>query len=74
MIMKKISLRIGGMSCQHCVKAVEKALLDLPGVQKVLVDLPAAQANLVIDENSFSWEKAENAIADQEYEYLGPVV
>lgn len=28
-------LKIDGMSCQHCVKAVEEALAEVPGVEQV---------------------------------------
>ena len=29
-------LKIDGMSCQHCVKAVDTALSDVPGVDRVV--------------------------------------
>jgi copper chaperone len=35
------------MTCQHCVRAVEKALAKVPGVSRVLaVDLEHAQASI----------------------------
>jgi len=71
--MKKIVMRIGGMSCQHCVHAVERALQGVAGVKKVQVDLAGSQAVLEIDENTFDWKTAEKAIIDQGYDYLGPV-
>jgi copper ion binding protein len=36
-------LKVRGMSCQHCVMAVTKALNQLEGVQKVEVDLPKGE-------------------------------
>lgn len=42
----KETLRIKGMSCGHCVKAVEKALSEVPGVEKVQVDLVAGTATV----------------------------
>ncbi|WP_084048114.1 CopZ family metallochaperone [Deinococcus hopiensis] len=39
-------LNISGMSCGHCVKAVEKALGDVPGVQGVRVDLEGGKATV----------------------------
>ncbi len=42
----KETLRIKGMSCGHCVKAVEKALSEVPGVEKVQVDLAAGTATV----------------------------
>jgi copper ion binding protein len=43
--MKKI-ISLGGMSCQHCVAHVEKALKALPGSEKVEVDLKKNLAEL----------------------------
>jgi copper chaperone len=40
--METTTLRIGGMSCGHCVKAVRDALGELPGVQVQQVDVGAA--------------------------------
>lgn len=33
------AIRVKGMSCQHCVKAVTKALEEIQGVSEVKVDL-----------------------------------
>lgn len=38
------TVQIEGMSCMHCVKAVEKALTALPGVEQADVNLEAKQA------------------------------
>ena len=43
-------LNVTGMSCGHCVKAVEKHLLSVPGVQSVSVDLAAGKATVVADQ------------------------
>lgn len=32
-------MRVAGMTCQHCVRAIEAALQDVPGVRSVSVDL-----------------------------------
>jgi copper chaperone len=34
-------LKVKGMSCQHCVMAVTKALSQIEGIQKVEIDLPS---------------------------------
>jgi copper ion binding protein len=46
---EKTVLRVGGMSCQHCVKAVTDALAALPGVEKVKVDLKKGEAKVKHD-------------------------
>jgi copper chaperone len=38
------TVKIKGMSCQHCVMAVTKALSAIDGIQNVHVDLAGAQA------------------------------
>ena len=40
------TLSIEGMSCQHCVGSVTKALLAVPGVESARVDLDAARAEV----------------------------
>jgi copper chaperone len=44
--MSQIVLAVQGMTCQHCVAAVEKALRQVPGVQEVVVDLDAGRASV----------------------------
>ena len=41
------SLKIKGMSCQHCVGAVKKALEAFPQLAEVNVDLQAGEATFV---------------------------
>jgi copper chaperone len=38
------TVKIKGMSCQHCVGSVKKALESIPGISQVNVDLEAAKA------------------------------
>ncbi|MCE5336985.1 MAG: heavy-metal-associated domain-containing protein [Desulfobacteraceae bacterium] len=38
------TVKIKGMSCQHCVKAVTKALEEIEGVSEVKVDLAKGEA------------------------------
>ena len=38
------TIKIKGMSCEHCVMAVKKALSGLPGVKEVHVDLKKGEA------------------------------
>ena len=37
-------VRIKGMSCNHCVMAVTKALMEIDGVEDVQVDLGKGEA------------------------------
>jgi copper chaperone len=38
------TLKIKGMSCQHCVKAVSKVLGEIEGIEDVNVDLARGEA------------------------------
>jgi copper chaperone len=38
------TITIKGMSCQHCVMAVKKALNGIDGIENASVDLEAGQA------------------------------
>jgi copper ion binding protein len=42
--MSTTTLRVNGMSCDHCVKAVTEALRRLPTVSDAAVDLEAGEA------------------------------
>ena len=39
-------LKISGMSCQHCVRAVTQAIEAVVGVETVAVDLTSGQARV----------------------------
>lgn len=55
--MTMTTIRIKGMSCQHCVASVTKALEELPGVTDVRVDLQQATA-------TFNGEAEEQKVKD----------
>ncbi len=38
------TLKIKGMSCQHCVKSVKKTLEEIDGITEVAVDLAKGEA------------------------------
>ncbi len=44
--MQTTTLQVTGMTCQHCVAAVTKALQAVPGVQTAQVDLDQARATV----------------------------
>lgn len=39
------TIKIKGMSCQHCVKSVKEAMEKIPGVENVVVDLEKGEAS-----------------------------
>ena len=48
--MAEIVIPVSGMDCGGCVKAVEKAVGNLPGVESVKADLAANNAAVVYDQ------------------------
>lgn len=49
MAQTKIELKIEGMTCQGCVRSVEKKLSGVAGVQSAKVDLAAGKASVEYD-------------------------
>jgi copper chaperone len=46
--LKTLVLNVSGMSCDHCVMHVKKALLNLPGVR--VEEVRVGKASVVIDD------------------------
>jgi copper chaperone len=46
---QSIELKVGGMTCQGCVRSVEKKLAGVAGVQSAKVDLEAGKASVEYD-------------------------
>ena len=65
----KTTLNIAGMSCEHCVNHVTKALKALPGVQAVDVSLGKKTA-LVEHEERVSLDALKAAITEEGYEVV----
>jgi len=47
--MDKVTLKVSGMSCEHCVKAVTNALAAIPGVKDIAVSLKTGTASFTRD-------------------------
>ena len=69
--MKNIDILVGGMSCQHCVKAVTEALNEVSGVKNIQVFLDSGRVHIEYDHGLFDLKKAQQAIEDQGYDFLG---
>lgn len=66
--MKNVVIKIKGMGCQNCVKAVTDELTALEGVSKVNVSLENACAEVEYDESKVTTDKMIAAITELEYE------
>ncbi|GGA22748.1 MULTISPECIES: copper chaperone CopZ [Psychrobacillus] len=66
--MKNITLEVQGMSCGHCVNAVEGSVGQLAGVEQVKVNLADAQVEVAFDESQVTLDTIKETIEDQGYE------
>ncbi|MEZ6036597.1 MAG: heavy metal-associated domain-containing protein [Planctomycetota bacterium] len=62
------SLHVTGMTCNHCVHHIQKALAALPGVQSAEVDLARHRARVLHDPSRAPVEALIAAIVDEGYE------
>ena len=66
--MEKITLKVEGMSCEHCVKAVNNALAGIAGVRDVTVSLKDGTASFSHDPALAPLETIKAAITEEGYE------
>jgi len=66
--MAEINITIDGMSCQHCVMAVKKALGGVPGILESTVQI--GRAVVTYDENRVKKEDIEARIEDAGYKIV----
>jgi copper chaperone len=62
-------LKVKGMSCQHCVLSITKALGQLEGVKNVNVDLPKGEVHFE-NTKGIASAQIEKAITDAGYEVV----
>ncbi|WP_336775225.1 copper ion binding protein [Paenibacillus sp. MMO-58] len=67
--MKQATLNVNGMSCQHCVNSIEKALKEIGG--SAHVDLKNNAVTVEYDENKLSLDEVKTAIEEQGYDVVG---
>lgn len=66
---KTVTIKVEGMSCNHCKMAVEKALNELE-VDKVDVDLESKKVTVTFDPGKTSEDAVKKAISDAGYEVV----
>ena len=68
--MEKTVLKVEGMSCMHCVRAVKGAVSALDGVESVEVDLTAKSVMVERDPAQANLAAIRAAIEDAGYDVL----
>ena len=66
--MQNVTLKVEGMSCGHCVKAVETGVGELSGIETVKVNLDAAEVAVSFNEAQVSLAQIKEAIEEQGYD------
>jgi len=66
-------IKVKGMSCQHCVMSVTKALNQLEGIQSIQVDLQKGEVRFDNSKGVPS-NRIEKAISDAGYEVIAQSV
>ena len=60
-----LTLKVEGMSCQHCVASVKQSLEAVDGVESAMPDLDSGE--VVINGDDLDREKLESAVRDAGY-------
>ncbi|GLI86237.1 copper resistance protein CopZ [Rossellomorea marisflavi] len=68
--MEHITLNVQGMSCNHCVNAIEKNVGGLDGVKKVNVSLADAKVEVEFDNAVVGLDEIKETIDDQGYDVV----
>jgi copper chaperone len=63
--MEKIVLKVNGMSCDHCVRAVTEELRELPSVKNINVSLKDATVALEYDPAQVSLDDIKEEITEE---------
>ena len=66
--MSETTLKIDGMSCQHCVMRVKKAIGLLPGVTESVVDIGTAR--ITYDESRLGKGDLKKAVEEAGYKVI----
>ncbi|WP_301171961.1 copper ion binding protein [Brevibacillus nitrificans] len=66
--MKKVTLQVEGMSCQHCVISIEGALTEIGAAGKV--DLQSNTVDVTYEEGKITINAVKEAIEEQGYEVV----
>jgi copper chaperone len=68
--MSKATLKVQGMTCNHCVMRVQKALKGVAGVSDAQVDLSKAEAAVTFDDSKVTVDKLASAVVDAGYKVV----
>ncbi|MDR2514528.1 MAG: heavy-metal-associated domain-containing protein [Christensenellaceae bacterium] len=68
--MERVTIKVGGMMCEHCKSTVKLAILGVPGVKRASVSLLFKRAKVDFDSEATNLDALREAIAATGYEAL----
>lgn len=68
--METKTFTVKGMTCNHCVMAVTKALKGVPGISDAKVDLAGNSATVTFNPGPDTVKKMKDAVEDAGYEMV----
>ncbi|MEM1503703.1 copper chaperone CopZ [Domibacillus sp. 8LH] len=66
--MQKITLKVQGMSCGHCISSIEGNVGKLSGIESVKVYLDKGRVDVSFDSTVVSLKEIKDVIEDQGYD------
>lgn len=66
--MERTTLHVEGMSCGHCVNAIETSVGELNGVKKVNVNLGSGTVDIEFNAQEVNLDTIKETIDDQGYD------
>lgn len=67
----KMTLRIGGMHCAACSRAVERALKKTEGIKEANVNIATEKASLIFDDKKLKYKDIVNVVVKAGYQVIG---
>jgi copper chaperone len=68
--MTQESLKVDGMTCQHCVQTITDALGEIAGTNKVAVDLDKKEVQVDYNEEETNLQKISDKIIEVGFELV----
>ncbi|UFU00694.1 copper chaperone CopZ [Radiobacillus kanasensis] len=68
--MENVTIKVEGMSCNHCVNAIEGSVGRLTGVKAVQVDLQGGSVAVSYDSEKVELSEIKETIEDQGYDVV----
>lgn len=69
-IMRKITLKVEGMSCNHCVATIEKNVVAMIGVNEATANLSDKTVTVEFNETKVTEKAIRTTIEEQGYDVL----